>query len=418
MKVLLAPVGSRGDVQPQLVLGQELMRRGHQVTVGAPPNFRSWVEGYGFAFVPVGADINAVMMSNRGMTERHPALALPGQLPLVRKHVVQQTRDLFEVTHDADLVVAAGLSLAAKMVADKLRVPYVFCCYSLSAMYSAEHPPAVVPVYGLPKLANRALWLGVTQAFDVSLGGVVNNLRREMGLRPDKRPWLAIHSSNTLLTQDSVMGELPGDVPGQSLQVPALVPRPDAAQPLSDLLDRFLRGAGEGSGGASPVVYLGFGSMPSIDRARVLRIARELFEEHRARVVLYSAHREDEGAELPVGVFATGDTDHQSLISRVDLIVHHGGAGTTAAALRSGVPQLVVPHIVDQFFHGRRVAELGLGPAPVGKAALDTAAIAGALKDRFKYWGAAQRVRASLKREGGAAAAADYLEHLGGRDGV
>jgi UDP:flavonoid glycosyltransferase YjiC (YdhE family) len=121
---------------------------------------------------------------------------------------------------------------------------------------------------------------------------------------------------------------------------------------------------------------------------------------------------------LPVGVFATGDTDHQSLFSRVDLLVHHGGAGTTAAALRSGVPQLVVPHIVDQFFHGRRVAELGLGPAPVAKGALDTAAIASALKDRFKYWGAAQRVRSSVEMEGGAAAAADYLEHLGGRDGV
>ena len=153
MKVLLVPLGSRGDVQPQLVLGEELGRRGHRVTVAAPPNFRGWVESYGFAFVPVGEDIRQVMLDNRGMTEQHPAIALPAQIALTRRHTVRQTQDLFAVDHDADVVVSAGLSFVGKMVADKLKVPYVFCCYSLSAMYSAEHPPAVVPVFGLPRLA-------------------------------------------------------------------------------------------------------------------------------------------------------------------------------------------------------------------------------------------------------------------------
>jgi vancomycin aglycone glucosyltransferase len=412
MKVLLVPLGSRGDVQPQLVLGEELVRRGHQVTVAAPPTFRGWIEGQGFAFVPMGADIHEVMLQNRSMTEQHPAVALPGQIALIRRHTVQQTRDLFAVPHDPDVVVAAGLSFAGKMVADKLKIPYVFCCYSLSAMYSGEHPPAVVPVFGLPRLANRALWLGITKTFDVALGRLLNDLRRDMGLPADKRSWLALHASQVILAQDRVMGELPGDVQGQNLHVPALVPRAEAAKPISDLLDRFLRGAGEGSASASPVVYLGFGSMPSVDRSRVLRIARELFEVHGARVVLYSAHREDEGADLPPGVFTTGDTDHQSLFPRVDLIVHHGGAGTTAAALRSGVPQLVVPHIVDQFFHGRRIAELGVGPAPVPKATLSTGVIAQALKDRFKYWAKAQAARASVKAEGGAKEAAEHLERL------
>ena len=417
MKVLLVPVGSRGDVQPQLVLGLELMRRGHRVTVAAPPNFRGWIEGYGFEFVPVGADINEVMMSHRDMTEQHPLRALPGQLSLTREHTARQVHDLFRVAHDPDIVVAAGLSFGAKMVADKLGVPHVFCCYTLSAMYSGAHAPAVVPVFGLPRLANRALWLGITTTFDLALGGVINDLRREQGLRPDRRSWLAIHARNVLLAQDGVIGELPGDVRGTVTHVPALVPRPDDASPLSDLLDRFLRGAGEGLAGASPVVYLGFGSMPSRDRGRVLRIARELFEEHGARVVLYSAHGEDADTELPPGVFATGDTDHQSLFPRCDLLVHHGGAGTTAAALRSGVPQLVVPHIVDQFFHGRRMSELGVGPPPVAKAALDTAVIASALKDRFNYWAKAQSVRAAVKQEGGATQAADYLERLAARGG-
>jgi UDP:flavonoid glycosyltransferase YjiC (YdhE family) len=152
--------------------------------------------------------------------------------------------------------------------------------------------------------------------------------------------------------------------------------------------------------------------MPTVDRAQVVRVAVELFETHGARVILHSSHAEDAGAELPPGVFSIGDVDHGTLFPRVDLIVHHGGAGTTATALRSGVPQLIVPHIVDQFFHGRRIAELGLGPAPVPKAQLGSAPIAAALANRFKYWAKAQSVRAAVKSEGGAPQAADHLEAL------
>lgn len=412
LKVLLAPFGSRGDVQPQLVLGDELARRGHSVTLAAPPNFRSWGEAHGFRFIPVGEDINSFVLRNRHMTEQHPVVALPGQIKLLREHLARQVSDMFAVPHDHDVVVAAGLGFAGKLVADTLRVPYVFCCYTLSAMHSAEHPPAVAPIFGLPRLGNRALWSTITGVFQVTLGNKLNELRQARGLSPDRGSWQAIHASNVILAQDAVMGELPQDVPGTNVHVPALVLAPEKAGPLSDLLERFLRGAGEGSSAAAPVVYLGFGSMPSIDRARIVRIACELFEQHGARVILHSSHAEDAGVELPPGVFSTGDLDHTTLFPRVDLIVHHGGAGTTAAALRSGVPQLIVPHIVDQFFHGRRIAELGAGPPPIPKAKLSADAIAHALRDRFKYWAKAQALRAAVALEGGAKPAADRLEHL------
>lgn len=412
MKVLLAPVGSRGDVQPQLLLGEELARRGHQVTFAAPPNFRDWAEARGFAFIPVGEDMNAFIRKNAEMTEQNPLAALPGQIALLRAHAERQVRDLFSVPHDADVVVAAGLSFAAKMVADQLGVPHVFVCYTLSAMRSGAHPPAVLPFFGLPRLANHALWAGITRAFDLALGGTLNRLRREFGIAPERRHWHAIHASEVLLAQDVAMGELPRDTPGNAKQIPAIVAASQAVSPSSDLLERFVRGAGDGPSAATPLVYLGFGSMPSVDRTRVVGMARELFEEHGARVILFSGHDEDANVALPPGVFSVTDTDQPSLFPRMDLLVHHGGAGTTAAALRSGVPQLIVPHIVDQFFHGRRVAELGLGPAPVPKANLSTAAIAGALKDRFRYWSQAQAVKATLDAEGGAKQAADHIEGL------
>jgi UDP:flavonoid glycosyltransferase YjiC (YdhE family) len=412
MKILLAPLGSRGDVQPQVVVGEELLRRGHSVTLAGPPDFREMSESQGLRFLPVGEAMGPLIRRNSEMTEQNPATALPGQLKLVQRYIEQQVGDLLSHEHDADLVMAAGLSFAGKVLADKIGVPHVFCCYSLSAMRSAHHPPAVLPLFGKSRLANDLMWRSITTLFEATLGSTVNRMRRKVGLPAHKRSWLAIHGSHVMLAQDAVMGELPPDVPGHNVHVPALVPRPEAARPLSDLLERFLRGAGDGPRSAAPIVYLGFGSMPSIDRARIRQIAVELFEQHGARVILFSSHAEEDGVELPPGVFACTDTDHATLFPRVDLIVHHGGAGTTASALRSGVPQLIVPHIVDQFFHGRRIAELGVGPEPVPKAKLSAAVIAAALKNRFNYWAKAQSVRASVKAEGGARAAADHLESL------
>jgi vancomycin aglycone glucosyltransferase len=414
VNVLLTPLGSRGDIQPQLVLGQELARRGHVVTLAAPPDFRELAAGYGLPLIPVGEPILPLIQRNSDMTERHPAIALPGQIKLVQRYIEQQVADLLTHRHSPspDLVVAAGISFAGKVLADKLGIPHVYCHYSLSALRSSHHPPAVMPLFGQPRFANALMWRSVTTLFDATLGVTVNRLRKKVGLPAHARSWVEIHGDHALLAQDAVMGELPSDTPGHTVHVPALVPSPDSARPLSDLLERFLRGAGVGSAANSPVVYLGFGSMPSVDRARIMQIAAELFEQHHARVILFSAHGEDSTDDLPPGIFVCGEADHATLFPRVDLIVHHGGAGTTAAALRSGVPQLIVPHIVDQFFHGRRIAELGVGPAPVPKPKLSAAVIAEALKNRFDYWTKAQAVRAQVKAEGGAKPAVDYLESL------
>jgi UDP:flavonoid glycosyltransferase YjiC (YdhE family) len=127
--------------------------------------------------------------------------------------------------------------------------------------------------------------------------------------------------------------------------------------------------------------------------------------------LLFSAHDEDASMALPQAILSVGSLDHAQLFPRVDLVVHHGGAGTTATALRAGIPQLIIPHIVDQFFHARRVAELGLGPAPVKKKALRQRLLALSLADLSQARLRAQSVAQGLSPSGAAAAAA-YLEDL------
>jgi UDP:flavonoid glycosyltransferase YjiC (YdhE family) len=109
-----------------------------------------------------------------------------------------------------------------------------------------------------------------------------------------------------------------------------------------------------------------------------------------------------------------GSVSHSVLFPRVRLIVHHGGAGTTATALRSGVPQLIVPHIVDQFFHGHRIAELGVGPAPIPKTKFNARGLSRAIRAARACEPAAKRVAAALVGKSGAAPLADVVESLAG----
>jgi vancomycin aglycone glucosyltransferase len=405
MNVLLAPIGSRGDLQPLLVLGEELRRRGHAVSFATCPNFVASVRGDGFEALPIGSDSHGMILENAALAEQNPITALPRQLRLLSDETARQCRDLLEADLGRfDLVVAAGLSFAARLLAERQGARYSFVCYSLSAVPSALHPPAALPIFGLPRWGNRALWWLVMAGFTRAVAEPLGRARSRHGLAADARPWLSSHACNAILAQDELLGSLPSDARGHGAHVPALARSKGRAE-LPAAVTEFLE---QGQG---PLVYVGFGSMPSVRRARVVEAVTALAQTAGARVLLFSAHAEDAGLTLPSSVLSVAALDHARLFPRLDLLVHHGGAGTTAAALRAGVPQLIVPHILDQFFHGRRIAELGLGPRPAKKQAL---------RERLLglSWSeiAAQRQRAAAVAErlspSGAPAAADYLEQL------
>ncbi len=387
-----------------LVLGAELAARGHQVCVAAPPNFGARSAGEGLAFFAIGADTDAIIEQNKSLAEQNPVLALPAQIALIRRETERQLDDLLSWSEPVDVVVGAGLSFGARTLAEKLRARYLYVAYSLAGLRSAEHPPAALPVFGLPRWGNRALWSTLVHAFDAALGAVIARARASLRL-PAAPAWRSIHGSLTLLAQDDVLGVTPRDAQGFAARVPALVrAASDAALPRE--LEQFLAGNRD-----APTLYVGFGSMPDVDRERLLSALRAVARGG-ARIILFSPSLAARGPALDEGLFVVGELDHGRLFPRVDLLVHHGGAGTTATALRAAVPQFIVPHIQDQFFHGRRIHELGLGPRAVPKAKLDATALSAALDGSAQYRARAQAVAETLRGQSGAGPAADYLERL------
>jgi sterol 3beta-glucosyltransferase len=154
-----------------------------------------------------------------------------------------------------------------------------------------------------------------------------------------------------------------------------------------------------------PPVSVGFGSMSGRDPARAARVVLEAVRLAGVRAVLVTGWGGLAAADLPPGVFTIDQAPYDWLFPRVAAVVHHGGAGTTAAGLRAGRPSILCPFIVDQFFWGRRVHELGAGPRPIPQKRLTSEALAGALREAT--------TSAPIQ-----AAAADLGRRLAAEDGV
>ena len=402
MRCLLTTVGSRGDVQPMLVLGAELVRRGHAVTIAAPPNFRDSVESEGLPFWPIGEDTARLIEENKELSERSPITSLPAQIAILKRETERQLDELLAYPEGADVIVAAGLSFGARVLAEKRGARYAYVCYSLAGLRSAAHPPAPLPLFGLPRFANRGLWAVAVGLFDRAIAPVIERERERQGLGPAPA-WTSIHASRTLLAQDALFGDLPADAAGCRERAPALV-RVNAPAPLPSDVERFLVESADDH----PLVYVGFGSMPTVDRERLVATLTEVHAATRARIALFSPGEMSSPASD--GIFALPSLDHRALFPRMQLVVHHGGAGTTATALRAGVPQLIIPHILDQFFHGRRVHELGLGPRPINKAKLDARGLIAAIEEQARYRERARAVGSELAGTTGAPGTAEFLE--------
>jgi sterol 3beta-glucosyltransferase len=129
-----------------------------------------------------------------------------------------------------------------------------------------------------------------------------------------------------------------------------------------------------------PPVFVGFGSMNNTDPERLTDIVLRALERTGRRGILATGWGGIGDSDLPDSVFRVEEVPHDWLLERVEAAVHHGGAGTTAASLRAGVPTAVVPFFADQPFWGRRIAELGVGPEPIPRRSLSVDRLANAIQ--------------------------------------
>jgi vancomycin aglycone glucosyltransferase len=238
---------------------------------------------------------------------------------------------------------------------------------------SAAKSEASQPFTDMPKWGNRLCWMASDWHWNALYRGAVNEQRAKLGLAPTRdvpryiatdRPWLAV---------DPVIAPTPRIKNMETLQTGAWFL--EDKRPLPPSLEEFLA-AGE------PPVYFGFGSMQARSHT-----SRRLIETARAlgrRATISQGWANLDVIDTGNDCIAIGDVSHELLFPRVACIVHHGGAGTTTTAARAGTPQVVVPHIYDQYYWANRVRQLGVGVSAGRPAQITVDKLVSALRNCLK----------------------------------
>jgi UDP:flavonoid glycosyltransferase YjiC (YdhE family) len=371
MRIALAADGTRGDIHPMLALAVRLARRGHEAFVCGPPDFAGDARACGVEFRAVGTRVRAYLEERAEMLHGGALAALGAGRRYLEEHAGRQMRELAAAIERVDWILAAGSSFAASSVAELRGARYRMVAYCPSLLRSRHQTPFAVPREGLPSWANRAAWRLVEAFVKGALRGALDRARASLGLAPARDPYRLLLGERPALAAEPILAPLPGELEREVVRIGCL--HPFEPRPLAPKLEEFLA-AGE------PPVYVGFGSMTDPDPAATTRLVLEAVEHAGLRAILSQGWAGLGRGGLPEGVTAVGPVCHASLFARVAAVVHHGGAGTTTTAARAGAPQIVVPHVLDQFHWAQRVVRLGLGPPPLPRRRLRAGELAEALR--------------------------------------
>lgn len=385
MRLALAAEGTRGDVHPLLALAERLRDRGHQALLCAPPDFREESEARGVEFRAVGIPVQSYLRENaRALMGGARAMAREADRYL-GSALARQFAALPVAAAGCDAIVAAGTQGAAASVAEHLGIPYRYVAYCPAVFPSERHGPGMLPFQGLSPRLNRWLWRALLAFTERRFRRWLDPERAALGLPPLRSCYAHLLGERPILAADPGLADVPSDVPIPVDRVACLHPLEGSALPPK--LEAFL------TAGPAPV-YLGFGSMTDPDPAATTRELLAGLTRIGCRALISKGWAGLGGEPLPEGVFEVGSVSHARLFPRCSLVVHHGGAGTTTSAARAGVPQLLVPHVMDQFYWAARVHALGLGPPALPRRRLEAGRLAGRIAAALDAEWLSERARA------------------------
>jgi rhamnosyltransferase subunit B len=359
-RIVITSFGSLGDIYPYLALARQLTKRGHEAIVATSAYYRPLIEKEGVAFSPVRPDID---LENRAMIRRimepkrgPEVLIREGLLPYLRDSYV----DLTAVAHGADLLVTHPITFAGPLVAERYQIPWVSTVLAPMSFFSAYDLPVFPPLPRLARLYRRRPRVSralrqLMQWMTRSWTEPVRQLRAELGLPARREPIYEGQFSPglTLALFSRLLADPQPDWPPHT-QVTGFLFN-DASNHLPPEVAQFL------DAGPAPLVFT-LGSSVVSAAGSFYRESVEAVQRLGCRaVLLVGTDPQNRLPEpLPTGVLAVPYAPHTSLFPRAQVIIHQGGIGTTAEALRSGRPMLVVPHAYDQPDNALRVQQLGV----------------------------------------------------------
>ncbi|MET8053915.1 glycosyltransferase [Streptosporangium sp. NPDC005286] len=407
MRVLIVTVGSEGDLQPFLALGKRLLAEGHDVKLSASDGYAARADAVGVPFVgrPTWNETEFQANYIRILNEKNKLR----QLTVVIEFLAQEQRaavpQLMALAREADVVINSPLAIGAVAAARAVGTPQVSVHHTWPLHRARGHGPNNID-FG--PVGNALAWSVVGGGVRLATDKLFNPVVAAAGLPPWRDVLFdASHSrllnliaiSPSILKHDPLFESTYRTMGYWFLEEPEYVPPDDLAAFIAD----------------EPPVVIGFGSNNGFDARAVTEQLLEAVRGLGRRVVLQSGWAGLGDQELPPNIFLADFVPHGWLYARAACVVHHGGAGTTAAAFRAGIPQAVVWLQGDQLHWGRRIAQLGVGPPPRHHHALKAGWLRGTLNRLLTDSGMATRARAlgaAIRKEDGTGMAVRAIEEV------
>jgi len=414
-RLVLVTVGTRGDVQPFIVLGRALAARGFDVTIATHSDYEAWVKASSFGFRPIGGSFKALVESPEGREWIESADSLRKYNETTKRVFLpvfdRWQEDMLSAVEDADAAVLHPYAATAHYPMEKKGRPSVLVPFFQHSPISGDGDPlfwSTAPNWRflrrwIGELTMRSIWALMMDQQQAT--------RARLALPPfrSKNPWQELlgPSFPVVHIYSEVVSPRPRDWPDWA-HITGFIfdDAPPAYEPPADLA-AFL------DAGPTPL-YIGFGSMTGRDPAELARMAVDAVTRTGQRALLASGWgaMSRDAVELPSTIFPLGDVPHAWLFPRVRAVVHHGGAGTTAAGLRAARPTLVTAFFGDQPYFGTRVWRIGAGPRPILKKQLTADTLARGIEELVgdeRYAKRGEEIAAELATEDGASAAADRI---------
>ncbi len=413
MKITICTFGTRGDIQPYLALAVGLQQAGHEVTLAAAQNFAEWIRSYGINAYPVRIDAQAGMQEpefKAAMQSHNLLRQLQGFRHGIDTLMAEALDDCWQAAQDAEFLILGTTAQCGVDIASQRQIPMAFVALQES-LPTRAYPSFIVQfsLGGGFNILSHTLFLGTIWLI---MGKAFSQWRT---IRFGLPPWRSMQA---------MLNTCGFETPWLMGYSPLVLPKPpdwedrhhvtgywflDTAsnwQP-PDELAHFLESG-------PPPIYIGFGSMSDKDPERRTRIALRALELSGQRGVISTGWGGVARVQTSAKVLFVDDVPHSWLFPRMAAVVHHGGAGTTAAGLRAGVPSLITPFMLDQYSWANKVVKLGVGPLmPDAKRltaeklaqAIHTAVTDSAMRTRAAAFG--EKIRA----ENGIGRAVEIIEH-------
>jgi sterol 3beta-glucosyltransferase len=416
VRITILTYGSRGDVEPFVVLGRGFREAGHEVRLVAPALMADLVRAQGLEHVPLPGEPDRLTADLVGKAGVAP---LP-MVAIISRHVLALAKEVYDIARQAclgaDVILHSFLlTTTGHEFAGQLGIPDVslqlFPVFSTTAAF----PGATFPDLPLGGVYRRLSHVVTTQVFWQGGRVLYGWVRRSYPDLPPLSGWPFTgrpgHDTPILYGFSPHVIPKPPDWGENRHLTGYWLPRGFREEDVEAGLRTFVEGG-------PPPVYVGFGSMVSRKAQGLADVALEALALAGQRGVLAAGWGGLEPECLPDYAYRVEAAPHAWLFPRMAAVVHHGGAGTTGAGLRAGVPNIVVPFTADQPFWGRRVHFLGVGPRPIPAPKLTAQRLAQAISEAVRNEEMRDRARVlgeQIRSEDGVGRAVDFVERYASR---